>query len=125
MRRWILPLLLIATPAAADLPPHVYEQERAEAAHVLVIQVQSSEGLAENVSQGACRIEAVITGVERGDRQTGDTLSLTLPCETPDYVPPPGGFTGYRMHRLLEVRTARVWLDADGALVLRGFDSLD
>lgn len=117
--------LSVATPVAAELPPYVYEQARAQAVDVVVIHVRNVSGLPDGVTRGDCQVDGEITTVERGERSVGEMLTLKVPCVTPDNPSMPGPWPGHAVERLTHTETAQVWLDAEGGLVLRGYDLLD
>lgn len=127
MRRLLLTALavsIVAGPALAELPPHVYEQARAEATSVVVVRVVSVGPIPNGADQGPCAVEGLVTGVERGDAQAvGDTLRIDVPCVGPNWKPRPGPFPGYDQDILPYVREARLWLK-DGRLVLRGLEEV-
>jgi hypothetical protein len=117
--------LTVAAPAAAELPPYVYEQARREADTVLVLTVSELSRLAQGETEGACRLTGRVDGVERGEAPAaGQTVNVDLPCVSKDYTPMPGPFPGYDQDALGKVAHVRVWLK-DGALVRRGLDVID
>jgi hypothetical protein len=96
----------------AELPPHYYDQIRAQAAAVIVIDVAAVEaGPARPGGYATCQVEGRVTAVE-----------LAVPCITPDWDPVPGPWPGFRIATLSRTASGRAWLDADGRLVQRGFD---
>ncbi len=112
----------VATPALAELPPHVYERARAEATSVVVVRVTSVGGIPNGADQGPCALEGAVTDVERGDAHAvGDTLRIDVPCVSSDWTPRPGPFPGYDETVLPYVDSVRLWLK-DGRLVLRGLE---
>lgn len=109
-----------------ELPPHYYEQIRAQAAAVVVLDVAAVEaGPASAGGYATCQVEGVVTAVERGGRHTaGQPIRLAVPCITPDWDPVPGPWPGFRIATLSSTATGRAWLDGDGRVVQRGFDIL-
>jgi len=108
----------------AELPPHYYDQIRAQAAAVIVIDVAAVEaGAARPGGYATCQVEGRVTAVERGGQHTaGQPIRLAVPCITPDWDPVPGPWPGFRIATLSRTASGRAWLDADGRLVQRGFD---
>ncbi|PSJ39033.1 hypothetical protein [Allosphingosinicella deserti] len=123
--RLALALLALAAPAAAELPPQVYERARDAAASVVVVDVAAVDRPRGAFATASCTLRGRISAVERGSRyRPGQQIAIPLPCIGTDYQAMPGPFPGYPADALGNARRGRVFLDADGALVLRGFDPL-
>lgn len=126
MSRPILTALLlasIATPAAAMLPPEVYQKARDEAAHVVVFDV-THVGVPVEV-QGGCNVEGKVLRDERGDLKPGDPIRISVPCRTPLATPMPGPTIWQDMEALQRSAHGKAYLDADGALVLDQYELYD
>ena len=115
-------LAATAAPAWAELPPHVYEQARAEADTVMIIDVSEVVGLGDGQATGTCVVRGVVSEIQRGDRHAvGDAVSVDAPCVGPNYQPMPGPFPGYDARALKTVQRALVFMK-DGELVRRGLE---
>lgn len=117
-------LATAAGPAAAELPPQVYQQARDNAGTVVVLRVQSVRRLSEGQTQGACALTGVVTDVERGSMPEGQAVVVAIPCISPAWQPMPGPFPGYRHDVLGRAESVRVFMTG-GVLVRRGLDILD
>jgi len=117
-------LAFAAGPAAAELPPYVYQQARDAAGTVLTLRVQNVRRLPAGQTQGACALTGVVTDVERGSAERGQTVVVAVPCISPAWQPMPGPFPGYRHDVLGRAENVRVFMSG-GALVRRGLDILD
>lgn len=111
-------------PAAAELPPQVYQQARDSAGSVVVLRVQRVRRLPPGETQGTCALTGVITDVERGSAREGQTVVVAIPCISPAWEPMPGPFPGYRHDDLGRAERVRVFMSG-GVLVRRGLDFLD
>ena len=118
-------MLLAGAPAAAELPPYVYERAREAASAVIVVEVSRVTRPDKPFAEAVCALEGRVAAVERGDRHVvGRTVTIDLPCIGTLYQPMPGPFPGYSADALAKVRRGRLFLDEGGDLVLRGFDAL-
>jgi len=129
MRRLTATLLvtlfgLAASPAAAELPPQVYQQARDAAGTVLVLQVQDVRRLPPGETQGSCLLTGTVRDVERGAARVGQSVVVLVPCISPAWQPMPGPFPGYRHDVLGVAERVRVFMTG-GILVRRGLDILD
>ncbi|QAY77570.1 hypothetical protein [Sphingosinicella sp. BN140058] len=123
--RLALALLAFAAPAAAELPPQVYARARDAAASVVVVDVAAVDRPRGAFAEAACTLRGRIAAVERGSlHQRGQSVAVPLPCIGTRHRAMPGPFPGYPADTLLKLRRARLFLDGDGALVLRGLDPL-
>ncbi|TFI56632.1 hypothetical protein E2493_19160 [Sphingomonas parva] len=114
-----------AAPAAAELPPYVYERARDAAVSVIVVDISRVTAPREAFDEAACTLEGKVAAVERGDlHAAGRPVAVDLPCVGSLYQPMPGPFPGYSAEALAKVTRGRLFLDAQGALVRRGFDAL-
>ncbi len=116
--------VLAVEPARAELPPHVYQQARDAAGTVLTLRVQSVRRLPAGETQGTCSLTGIVTGVERGMAQQGQTVVIAVPCISPAWQPMPGPFPGYRHDVLGRTENVRVYMTG-GVLARRGLDILD
>ena len=120
-----LPLLALAAPAAAELPPQVYERARAEAASVILVRIAGVDRPRAPFASGSCTLRGRVTAVERGAAyRPGQQVAIALPCIGARYRAMPGPFPGYDAARLGDARRGRLFLDGAGALVRRGYDPL-
>ncbi len=104
-------------PAAALMPPYVYENARRDAASVIVLEVQAVTPPAEGY--GACRVTGVVRQVERGTAlQPGGRVTLDVPCVQPGAQPPIGGTIYQSVPTLAASRFGRAWLNGAGEVVL-------
>jgi hypothetical protein len=117
-------LVIAAGPAAAELPPQVYQQARESAGTVAVLRVQGVRRLPPGQTQGSCALTGVIVDVERGSAREGQTVVVAIPCISPAWEPRPGPFPGYRHDDLGRAERVRVFMSG-GVLVRRGLDILD
>lgn len=117
-------LAILAGPAAAELPPQVYQQARDNAGSVVVLRVQSVRRLPAGQTQGSCILTGEVTTVERGTIPEGQVVVVEIPCISPAWQPIPGPFPGYRHDVLGRAERARVFMTG-GVLVRRGLDILD
>jgi len=115
---------LMARPAEAELPPHVYQQARDSAGTVVTLRVESVRRLPTGETQGDCTLTGIITSVDRGRAREGQTVVVPVPCISPAWQPMPGPFPGYRHDVLGRAETVRVYMTG-GVLVRRGLDILD
>lgn len=112
-----------AGPAAALMPPYVYENARRDAASVIVLEVQAVTPPAEGY--GACRVEGVVRQVERGTAlQPGGRVTLDVPCVQPGAQPPIGGTIYQSVPTLAASRFGRAWLNGAGEVVLSQYQVL-
>lgn len=110
-------------PAAALMPPYVYENARRDAASVIVLEVQAVTPPAEGY--GACRVAGVVRQVERGTSlQPGARVELGVPCVQPGVQPPIGGTIYQSVPTLAASRFGRAWLDGAGEVVLSQYQVL-
>ena len=76
--------LMIATPAFAALPPQYYQQARANAADVVVINV-TEVGQPPEIGHGDCAVKGTVAVVERGATYTvGQDITVAVPCRLPN-----------------------------------------
>lgn len=116
---------LAASPALAELPPYVYEQERKSATSVVVVDVETIGRLPRGQTQGSCLVKGRVAAVERGDAyKTGDHFELPIPCIGAKWQPMPGPFPGYQEAGLAKVRHGRFYI-RNSRLVRRGFDAIE
>ena len=82
---YALVLTSVALPAHAALAPHYYEQARAEAADVVVIDVSSvTPPVAATTGHGPCVVAGTVAAVERGARYTvGEEITIEVLCRLP------------------------------------------
>lgn len=110
-------------PAAALMPPYVYEAARRDAASVIVIAVQKVTPPRE--SFGACTVAGTVARVERGAAyKPGQAVSITVPCAGPGASPPLGGTIWQPVDTLAKSRFGRAYLDAAGQVVLSQYEQL-
>lgn len=115
---------LVAGAARAELPPYVYEQERAAADTVVVIDVDRVGGPSWREAKGTCVVRGRIVSVERGARRPGERAEFRVACVTPRWRPMPGPFPGYQVAWLREQRRLKVWATGEQA-VRRGLEPVD
>lgn len=115
-------LALGAGPAAALMPPYVYENARRDAASVVVLRVRKVTTPAGGY--GACRVSGVVRKVERGPLRPGMVLRLDVPCVKPGAQPPLGGTIYQPVAALVRAPYGRAWLDAGGLVVLSQYEQL-
>ncbi|MBP7705314.1 MAG: hypothetical protein KA105_08565 [Caulobacter sp.] len=127
MNRLALPALLlaavVATPAAALLPPRYYQEARDKAAHVVVFDV-THVGVPAGVS-GDCNVEGKVIRDERGDLKPGDAVKMAVPCRTPLATPMPGPVIWQDMEALSRSAHGKAYLDAEGNLALYQYELYD
>ncbi|MDI4663850.1 hypothetical protein K9U40_05845 [Xanthobacter autotrophicus] len=110
-------------PAAALMPPYVYEGARRDAASVIVIAVQKVKPPQE--SFGACMVTGTVARVERGTAyRPGQAVTIAVPCARPGAAPPIGGTIWQPVDRLEKSRFGRAFLDAAGQVVLSQYEPL-
>ena len=112
---------LVAGAARAELPPYVYEQERAAADTVVVIDVDRVSGPSAREAKGLCVLRGRIVSVERGDWRPGEAATFYVACVTPRWQPMPGPFPGHQVAWLREQRRLKIWARGDQA-VRRGLE---
>lgn len=111
-----------AAPAWAELPPYVYEQARAEADTVMIIDVSEVVGLADDEDSGTCVVRGTVSEIQRGDRHAvGDEVAVDAPCIGQNFPAMPGPFPGYNAKALKAVQRVLVFMK-DGELVRRGLE---
>lgn len=112
-----------STPAAALMPPYVYEAARRDAASVIVIAVQKV--MSPQESFGACTVTGTVARVERGTAyKQGQAVKIAVPCARPGASPPLGGTIWQPVERLEKSRFGRAYLDAAGQVVLSQYEQL-
>lgn len=110
-------------PAAALMPPYVYEEARRDAASVIVIEVHGVKPPQE--SFGACTVAGTVTRVERGTTYNkGQSVTIAVPCARPGARPPIGGTIWQPVESLEKSRFGRAYLDAAGQVVLSQYEQL-
>ena len=98
---------------------------RAAAVSVIVVDLDGVDRPGAAFDRATCTARGRVVAVERGRRhKVGQAVEIKLPCIGTDYQAMPGPFPGYPADALGKTRRGRFFLDADGALVLRGFDPL-
>ncbi|MFG1479850.1 hypothetical protein V5F53_14510 [Xanthobacter sp. V4C-4] len=116
--------LLASGPAAALMPPYVYENARRDAASVIVIEVRTV--MPPSTPFGACRVEGRVAKVERGAAfKPGGAVALAVPCVQPGAQPPLGGTIYQPVPSLSASRYGRAWLDAAGQIVQSQYQQLE
>lgn len=119
-----LALLGLTPPAHAALAPEYYEQARAEAADVVVIDVADVGGPPFLRGYGFCSVEGVVSAVERGARYTvGEEITLSVPCMRPHAEPPAGPTIWQDYKTLRDAPAGRAFLN-DGRLARSQYDAL-
>ena len=117
-------LVFITAGAGAELPPHAYEQARAEAAAVVLLEVEQVGGPGRrNVGSGLCRIVGRVVAVERGSARVGDRVVYLTDCLTSRYKPMPGPFPGYRVDYLRSQKRLKLWVNGD-RVIARGIEEV-
>ena len=114
--RVMIPLLalLVAGPALADVHPRYHEANKAAAANVVVLRLDSldEQGMTD---MGDCSLTGRVERVERGGLLApGREMTVTVPCYTRDATLPSSGIQWQAVEQLRAARRGRVWLDADG-----------
>ncbi|MFG1373711.1 hypothetical protein V5F32_16170 [Xanthobacter oligotrophicus] len=110
-------------PAAALMPPYVYEAARRDAASVIVITVQKVTPPQE--SFGACTVTGAVVRVERGNaHKPGQAVTIAVPCARPGASPPIGGTIWQPLDTLAKSHFGRAYLDAAGQVVLSQYEQL-
>ena len=117
--RVTIPLLalLIAGPALADVHPRYHEANKAAAANVVVLRLDSLDehGLTD---MGDCTLTGRVERVERGALLgPGREMTVTVPCHTRDAALPSSGIQWQAVEQLRTARRGRVWLDAQGGQI--------
>lgn len=125
MKRLVLLLALVATPAAAALAPEYYEAARREAPDVIVFEVQRV-ATPTPLAFGPCQVSARVMTVERGTRYSvGQELVIQTPCARPGAPIPAGGAVWQDMSTLRFSTHGRAFLNTDGSLARDQYDILD
>lgn len=110
-------------PAAALMPPYVYESARDSAASVIVLTVEKVTPPRRPF--GSCVVEGAVAKVERGTAyQVGQKVTLDVPCATPDATPPIGGTIYQPTPALTASKFGRAYLDETGKVVLSQYEQL-
>ena len=114
--RVTIPLLalLVAGPALADVHPRYHAANRAAAANVVVLRLDSLDehGL---TGMGDCTLTGRVESVERGGLlAAGREMTVTVPCHTRNATLPSSGIQWQAVEQLRTARRGRVWLDAAG-----------
>jgi len=106
--------LALAPNAAALLPPQAYAEARANAANVVVIDVDGVEF----VSDSLCAVSGRVAQVERGEKyEAGAEVRIDTPCRGHVAVMPMPGPVIYQDSAALQASTrGRAYLDAEGRL---------
>lgn len=116
-------VVLAAGPAAALMPPYVYENARRDAASVIVLKVKTVTTPAGGY--GACRVKGVVRKVERGTAlRPGMAVEFDVPCLKAGAQPPLGGTIYQPVDTLVKSRYGRAWLDAEGHVVVSQYEQL-
>ena len=119
MRRLFALLLFAAAPAAADVHPRYHEANKAAAASVVVMSIDSfrASGLGRD-RMGDCILRGRVETVERGrGLAAGLPLMITVPCYTARAELPSSGIQWQSVERLRGAARGRVWLNAEGAQI--------
>lgn len=117
--RVTIPLLalLIAGPALADVHPRYHEANKAAAANVVVLRLDTLDehGLTD---MGDCTLTGRVERVERGALLApGREMTVTVPCHTRAATLPSSGIQWQAVEQLRTARRGRVWLDARGGQI--------
>ena len=116
-------VVVAAGPAAALMPPYVYENARRDAVSVIVLRVQTVTTPAGGY--GACRVKGVVRKVERGAAfRPGTAVALEVPCLRAGAQPPLGGTIYQPVDTLVKAKYGRAWLDAEGHVVVSQYEQL-
>lgn len=116
-------LAFAAGPAAALMPPYVYENARRDAASIIVLELDKVTP--PGAGYGECRVEGVVRVVERGTTfRLGDAARIDVPCVKPGAQPPLGGTIYQPVEALSASKYGRAWLDAEGRVVLSQYEQL-
>lgn len=119
----LLFLALSAGPAIAALAPEYYEEARANAASVVVIDIERVRTPPLWRATGDCVVEGRVAAVERGAlHAVGDAISVRVPCRRPNADIPAGGVQWEEMGALKRSERGRAWLTPDGALALYQYE---
>lgn len=114
---------LWVAPAAALMPPSVYENARDTATSVVVLEVTRVSPPAAGF--GECRVDGVVRQLERGTAFVpGSAVTLKVPCAKPGAQPPLGGTIYQQLESLEAAPYGRAWLDAAGQVVLSQYQQL-
>lgn len=114
---------LAAGPAAALMPPYVYENARRDAASVIVLEVKAVTP--PGGGYGNCGVDGVVRAVERGTAfKPGDAVRIGVPCVEPGAQPPLGGTMYQAVGTLSASKYGRAWLGPDGQVVFSQYQQL-
>ncbi|MDZ4690717.1 hypothetical protein [Terricaulis sp.] len=113
---------LTASPAFALLPPQAYANARANAANVIIINVEAVEF----TSAMSCTVRGTVGAVERGAKyEGGAAVELTVPCRGHVMSPVMTGAVIFQNSQALQASTrGRAYLDDAGALALYQYEIL-
>lgn len=111
-----LPLLALALPAQAELPPCVTDDLMREAPLVVQIADHRVESFANNI----CRISGTIAQVHRGNVAVGRSLTATFDCITDPSQVAIGGTVYSAPEALSRAGAVEVHIGADGYIAAGG-----
>ena len=121
----ILAVIFATTAAFAALPPQYYDEARANAESVLVVQIDRTLGLPIMRGYGACRLSGRVAAVERGARYSvGEAVTISVPCRRQNAQIPASGVQYEDVGELRRSRWGRAWLNANGELALYQYEIL-
>ena len=116
IRLYALPLLALALPANAELPPCVTDDLMREAGVV----VQISDHRVETFANNICRISGTVVQTHRGNVDVGRSLTATFNCVTDPSQVTIGGTRYNDLAALEQARAVEVHIGRDGHVAANG-----
>lgn len=115
---------LILAPASAALHPKYYEEARAKAPNVIVLDVLKVTRPAGD--SGDCKVAGRVIRAERGERyKAGDAVEILVPCMTRKAMIRSSGRVWLDMDALVRSAHGKAYLGEDGRLVMDQYQLYD
>lgn len=115
---------LTVAPASAALHPKYYEEARAKAPNVIVLDVLKVTRPAGE--SGDCKVAGRVIRAERGERyKAGDAVEILVPCMTEEASVRTSGRVWLDMDALVRSAHGKAWLDNEGRLAMDQYQLYD